>query len=143
MLHCWLFFSRCSSDFDQYDAVAEAPLIKDDIDAKIETTVYSSHLQEAENGSKATQEPLTTKKELWGWYLFEVCSSGFSGSVLPLFLPLLLVAVATDQGWKELRLPTPPACDDKNPVNCIKCSPGDGDRLLNSSGYKSLLPPSA
>lgn len=76
----------------------------------------------------------TTKKELWGWYLYEAASSGFSGSVLPVFLPLLILSLSTDRAWQELGARAPPVCDAVRKVDCLKCVPGKGDQLLTASG---------
>ncbi|CAM6085968.1 unnamed protein product [Calypogeia fissa] len=134
--------SRSRPDADHYQSIDESPLIKEGSNHEGETTTRppALNLQETETGTTTTtsDDPLTTKKELWGWYLYEASSSGFSGSVLPIFLPLLLVTVATDQAWKALGRDSPLPCDSTHTVNCLKCDPGNGDRLLTASGLVDL-----
>ncbi|KAJ7562591.1 hypothetical protein O6H91_03G075900 [Diphasiastrum complanatum] len=83
-------------------------------------------------------DPITTKKELWGWYLYEASSSGFSGSVLTIFLPLLLVSLATDQAWLQLGALAPLSCVTDTQTNCVVCMPGKGDQLRTATGYAEM-----
>ncbi|CAI5477790.1 unnamed protein product [Closterium sp. Yama58-4] len=81
-----------------------------------------------------------TRREEWGWYLYDVAVSAFYSVALPVFFPLLLNQLASDAAWQQAGQPRPPDCGvDGVAVYCAQCVPGEGMQLLTSAGY-SLLP---
>src|SRR4051812_14964366 len=53
-------------------------------------------------------QPVVTKRELYGWYAYAVASEPWSAVTISLFLPLVLVTLASEAGFKG---------DRKSPCN--------------------------
>ncbi|CAI7846916.1 unnamed protein product [Closterium sp. NIES-54] len=84
--------------------------------------------------SADTPVPVTRREE-WGWYLYDAAVSAFYSVALPVFFPLLLNQLAADAAWQQAGQPRPPDCGvDGVAVNCAQCVPGEGMQLLTSSG---------
>ncbi|CAI5523383.1 unnamed protein product [Closterium sp. Naga37s-1] len=91
--------------------------------------------------SADTPVPVTRREE-WGWYLYDAAVSAFYSVALPVFFPLLLNQLAADAAWQQAGQPRPPDCGvDGVAVNCAQCVPGEGMQLLTSSGYSPLPNP--
>ncbi|GJP41206.1 hypothetical protein CLOM_g880 [Closterium sp. NIES-68] len=103
---------------------------------------------DAAAATAATPEPVTRREE-WGWYLYDAAVSAFYSVALPVFFPLLLNQLATDAAWQQAGQPRPPDCDSDGggtggggvAVDCAQCVAGEGMQLLTSAGYSPLPNP--
>lgn len=62
----------------------------------------------------SADHPDVTKKELWGWYLFEFASQPYSSAVITTFLPLVLEDLAWRAGTSDYHDPNLPPCADRS-----------------------------
>ncbi|CAI7884369.1 unnamed protein product [Closterium sp. NIES-54] len=72
---------------------------------------------------------------VWAWYGYDAAVAGFYSAALPIFFPLLLVALASEFAWQHAASPQPPACSADVTSDCLQCVPGKGTQLQTSAGY--------
>ncbi|CAI6009124.1 unnamed protein product [Closterium sp. NIES-65] len=91
-----------------------------------------------EEYAEGSRVPLT-KRELWGWYSYNVAANSFSAVAMPIFIPLLLLLLADAQAWNDSGAAKPPQCTDLITADCLQCVPGKGNQLVTSAGGYSEL----
>ncbi|CAI7837820.1 unnamed protein product [Closterium sp. NIES-53] len=91
-----------------------------------------------EEYAEGSRVPLT-KRELWGWYSYNVAANSFSAVAMPIFIPLLLLLLADAQAWNDSGAAKPPQCTDLITADCFQCVPGKGNQLVTSAGAYSEL----
>ncbi|KAI9288578.1 autophagy-related protein 22-like protein [Umbelopsis sp. AD052] len=74
--------------------------LSDDVDKKESTSTSGILTDEERRLAEATDlaEPVTTKKELWGWYTFAWAMDGYTAATSSVFQPLIIAAMATAGG---------------------------------------------
>ncbi|CAI5504413.1 unnamed protein product, partial [Closterium sp. Naga37s-1] len=77
----------------------------------------------------------TATLTVWAWYGYDAAVAGFYSAALPIFFPLLLVALASEFAWQHAASPQPPACSADVTSDCLQCVPGKGMQLQTSAGY--------
>ncbi|CAI5467343.1 unnamed protein product [Closterium sp. Yama58-4] len=88
--------------------------------------------------AEGSRVPLT-KRELWGWYSYNVAANSFSAVAMPIFIPLLLLLLADAQAWNDSGAAKPPQSTDVITADCLQCMPGKGNQLVTSAGGYSEL----
>ncbi|GJP56210.1 hypothetical protein CLOM_g15288 [Closterium sp. NIES-68] len=75
------------------------------------------------------------RREIWAWYGYDAAVAAFYSAALPIFFPLLLVALGSEFAWQQSGSQQPPACGGEVTSDCLQCVPGKGTQLLTSAGY--------
>ncbi|GJP35422.1 hypothetical protein CLOM_g19951 [Closterium sp. NIES-68] len=86
------------------------------------------------------QDPVS-RREWWGWYVYNAAGNAFSLVAMSIFIPLLLVYLASAQAAAEAGAPPPPQCNATLTTNCLQCVAGKGQQLMTSSGYTAYDTP--
>lgn len=63
--------------------------------------------EDAEGGEKEQAVIPASRKELWGWYLYDFAANAFYAVALPIFFPLLLTTLANEQVRSQMQLSVP------------------------------------
>lgn len=90
------------------DELAEQVTIKDEGKEEVcaEPEKDSSSVAIAQESGEAGEERAVipaSRKELWGWYLYDFAANAFYAVALPIFFPLLLTTLANEQVGSQLQ----------------------------------------
>ncbi|CAI5956028.1 unnamed protein product [Closterium sp. NIES-64] len=86
------------------------------------------------------QDPVT-RREWWGWFIYNAAGNAFSLVAMSIFFPLLLVYLATAQAATQAGAPPPPQCNATLTTGCLQCVAGKGQQLMTSTSYTAYDSP--